>query len=211
MKYLLFTFLLLLADISHAQKVTLSFQPSLKEVKAEIETLQFYISNIQLQHNNQPIFKEENSYHLIDLEDTSSLEIVLDVSDSIQFSVLTFSLGIDSLTNVSGAFGGDLDPTNGMYWTWQSGYINFKLEGLAPECPARQHRFQFHIGGYQAPYNSLQQISFPIYNQRTIDIQLSLHQLFNRIDLKEQYQIMGPSIKAVEFSKVLKTLFSISS
>ena len=77
---------------------------------------------------------------------------------------IKFNLGIDSLTNVSGVMGGDLDPTKGMYWTWQSGYINFKMEGSSAVCPTRNHEFQFHIGGYQDPFYAMQTLELEVKN-----------------------------------------------
>ena len=38
-------------------------------------------------------------------------------------------LGVDSVLNYNGVHEGALDPINGMYWTWQTGYIHCKLEG----------------------------------------------------------------------------------
>ena len=54
--------------------------------------------------------------------------------------------------------GGDLDPTKGMYWAWQSGYINFKMEGSCSQCLATKNNFEFHLGGYQQPFYAMQTI-----------------------------------------------------
>ena len=38
-----------------------------------------------------------------------------------------------------------------MYWSWNSGYIFFKMEGTstaAPEDPTGNRRFRYHIGGF---------------------------------------------------------------
>jgi hypothetical protein len=66
---------------------------------------------------------------LIDFDENDSNALCLEIPDDIEFDAIQFNLGLDSLTNVSGALGGDLDPTKGMYWTWQNGYVNFKLQG----------------------------------------------------------------------------------
>jgi hypothetical protein len=52
-------------------------------------------------------------------------------------SKITFSAGIDSLTSTAGIQKGVIDPINGMYWAWQSGYVNFKIEGKSSSCPTR--------------------------------------------------------------------------
>lgn len=95
----------------------------------QLETLKIYISELSILNDKNVIWKEQNSFHLIDFSHPSTLLLILKLPSYQSFNKLKFNLGIDSLTNVSGAMGGDLDPTNGMYWTWQSGYINFKLEG----------------------------------------------------------------------------------
>lgn len=83
----------------------------------QFETLKFYISNLRFNLNNGKTFIEKNSWHLIEMEDRNSLHV--SVPDSLNDSIrnISFNLGIDSTTNVSGALGGDLDPTQGMYWT----------------------------------------------------------------------------------------------
>ena len=75
---------------------------------------------------------------------------------------ISFCIGIDSLASVSGALSGDLDPSNGMYWAWQSGYINMKIEGTSSSCKTRKNSFNFHIGGYLKPYNAIKKIEIPI-------------------------------------------------
>lgn len=64
-------------------------------------------------------------YHLVDAEDTASWTVTTTRS-----AQAYFLLGVDSLTNVSGAFGG-ASTIKGMYWAWNSGYINLKLKGAA--------------------------------------------------------------------------------
>ena len=108
-----------------------------------------------------------------------------------------------------GVQGGELDPTNGMYWSWQSGYINFKFEGTALSCPARKHVFQFHIGGFQAPYNTLQSVQLPLEHSDTLNLKLDLNLLLTKENITENYQVMSPNQKAMTFAKQLSHLFSI--
>jgi len=101
----------------------------LNTVKINIKTLKFYISTFKTLKKGQVAYSKKNSFHLIDLANKKSLTWDLIKAGKKQFDEINFQLGVDSLTNESGARGGDLDPTKGMYWSWQSGYINFKLEG----------------------------------------------------------------------------------
>lgn len=175
------------------------------------ENLKFYICDIQFFKNKKLVAKVEEKYHLIDLENPHSQDVFYSNKKKIAFNTIQFHLGIDSVTNVSGALGGDLDPTKGMYWTWQSGYINFKLEGKSKICPARKNIFQFHIGGYLKPFDSLQKINLPIlFNQKEIFINIEIAALLNKINLKETYQIMSPNEKAMEIAGILSTIFKIA-
>ena len=171
------------------------------------ETLKFYLSNLQLRKNENIVFSEKNSYHLIDVSMKESMFISLQIPSNLLYDEIKFNLGIDSITNVSGAMGGDLDPTKGMYWTWQSGYINFKLEGSCSSCPTRNKTFQFHLGGYQAPFNSMQTVILKINKKDTADIFFDLQKYFSVIDLKNVNKIMSPNKRAVDLSEAIAKCF----
>lgn len=174
-----------------------------------IESLKFYISEIVFFKNDKIVWKEENSFHLVDASDDKSLQIVLKVPTAISYNKLSFNLGIDSTTNVSGAMGGDLDPTKGMYWTWQSGYVNFKLEGKSSLCETRNNEFHFHLGGYLYPYYALKKINLEVVENKNIDLILDLEKLISSIDLSKQNKIMSPCKEAVDLSEIISTLFRV--
>ncbi|MFT4660933.1 MAG: hypothetical protein ACI8XB_001204 [Patiriisocius sp.] len=173
------------------------------------ETLRFYISELRLQQDSEVVYRDLQPVYLIDLEDTASLDIPINLSDSISYNKLSYKIGLDSLTNVSGALGGDLDPTKGMYWTWQSGYINFKMEGYSPKCTARNNKFQFHIGGYQNPYPTIQNMALEINENPVIKINISLDKFINKIDLGETHTIMSPGNFSKKISQYLPHMFSL--
>jgi hypothetical protein len=172
-----------------------------------IEALRFYISKISISDKKQTL-TEENSYHLLDLEKPESLNIKIQNINAKRFK-LNFCLGIDSMTNVSGAMGGDLDPTKGMYWTWQSGYINFKLEGTYSRCKSRQNRFQYHLGGYAAEFSALQEIELSIKEKEKIIIEIAIDKFLEAANPEQLSEIMSPGTKAVELSKTLKKVISL--
>lgn len=173
----------------------------------EIETLRFYISDMGFYKAGELVSVAEKKYHLLDFENPASLQIRHILADSLD--TVKFKIGIDSLTNVSGVLGGDLDPVNGMYWTWQSGYINFKLEGRSMRCPARNHRFQLHIGGYRSPFNALQEIELEAKNE-TIVIGIPIDELLQKIDVSSHYEVMSPNQRAVDISTLIASVFKIS-
>ena len=55
--------------------------------------------------------------------------------------------------------GGVLDPIRGMYWTWQAGYIHWKIEGQF--LSGAKSQFEYHIGGYRKPYGTAQLVHIP--------------------------------------------------
>ena len=174
----------------------------------EISTLKFYISNIELRIDTLIVATLPQYHYLVDFKKEQSQ--VIQFSQNITFNNIRFHLGIDSLTNSKGAMGKDLDPTNGMYWTWQSGYINFKLEGNSKICPTRNHKFQFHLGGYQFPYNALRTIDLETPTQKNITIYLDISTFLNQITLQQEtYTIMSPGSNAMTSATLLATLFRL--
>jgi len=186
------------------------YLPSIKD-SVQLEALKCYISDVQFLKKGEEVATSiEKQCLLIDIENPETLRhtFTADSKKKNPFHTIQFNIGIDSLTNVLGALGGDLDPTNGMYWTWQSGYINFKLEGTSNVCPARHHLFQFHIGGYQAPFKALQKITLDISKASNIEVNIAIDELLTQINLREDYQIMSPNRKAMEMAKLISSVFS---
>lgn len=175
----------------------------------QIEVLKFYISGIELLNKGKVVWKEQNSFHLIDISNQKTLTVLCNIPSTISYDQVKFNLGIDSLTNVSGAMGGDLDPTKGMYWTWQSGYINFKLEGKSNVCKTRLNEFQLHLGGYQHPFNTLRSVILDVSQNETADILIDIKQLLKTIDLSTQHHIMSPGTEAILVSENVIKIFSI--
>ncbi len=172
-------------------------------------TLKFYVSGIELLNDGLTVWKEDNSFHLMDASNENSFSVLLKRPLNITFNKIKFNLGIDSITNSSGAMGGDLDPTKGMYWTWQNGYINFKLEGKSNQCKTRNNEFEFHLGGYQYPNNALQTILLSITPTEKTNIYLDIESLIKKIDLTNVNHIMSPGKDAVLISKNVAGIFSV--
>ena len=129
--------------------------------KYNITKLRYYVTNVEMK-NESSLFKEKNSYHLIDesRKESKTIKFSLPAGD---YNQLQFLLGVDSLHNVSGAQTDDLDPAKDMFWTWNSGYVMAKMEGNSSDSKLVNNKFEFHIGGFSGPYNVLKEIrlSFP--------------------------------------------------
>lgn len=178
-----------------------------------ISVFKFYVGEFALHaHEGKKEFKD---YYLLDAEDTLSLKIRLTGIEFSSVSELSFKIGTDSITNTSGAMEGALDPFKGMYWEWNSGYINAKLEGKSSACKTLHHAFEFHIGGYQRPH----------FTQRTVHLSIPANELkssvnkltvyadaaawVNKIQLSKINNIVEPSKAAAKMADAYARMFSI--
>ncbi|MBP7477213.1 MAG: hypothetical protein KA797_01725 [Chitinophagales bacterium] len=168
-----------------------------------VETLRFYLSNFMLYSKGKSVWQEKNSYHLVEGDDSAKRSIALRIPPKIKYDALGFTWGVDSTANVSGAMGGDLDPTKGMYWTWQNGYINTKIEGTCSSSTAAKGAFQMHLGGYASPFRTDQRLLFSLVEGNTVQINIQLEHFFEQVNWAKQNRIMSPSYDAVQLSEVL--------
>lgn len=111
----------------------------------------YYLSNIKLKKSDGTWWSEEESYHLIDISVAGSNVLKLDNVPSGTYTELQYTLGVDSTRNVSGAQTGALSISNGMFWSWNSGYIMLKAEGTSPNSSSGS--FAFHLGGFKGANN----------------------------------------------------------
>ena len=132
-----------------------------------IRKLKYYISHIALTTGNGKT-KSWDDCHLVDENaGETSFEITADAG---RYEKIGFLLGVDSAKNCSGAQDGALDPMNGMFWTWNSGYIMFKLEGYSTASTADLQRIEHHIGGYKGADNVATFINLQIKQPQTLFI-----------------------------------------
>jgi len=172
----------------------------------EFSTCRFYVSNLSFL-NEGKLKEKVSEFYLIDLEEPKSLFV--DIKNT-QFDQISFSIGIDSTTNVAGILEGALDPINGMYWAWNSGYINFKLEGTSSQSTEKNKSFEFHLGGYLAPYQTIQTVHLPISNNsKDILIGFDILAFMKEIDFNKSSNVMIPGLNAVQFSSILPSIFTV--
>jgi len=148
----------------------------------EISRFRFYAGRIAPVYADSNLkINIRNTYHLIDFSDSASTVIVIPAAaglcDGIQFL-----LGVDSLDQSRGAQTGALDPVRGMFWTWNSGYQSFKIEGYSPVSSEPAHLIAYHIGGYRHPYSTVWKIrinttdneEFRITNEYKIEVEIPI-------------------------------------
>ncbi len=181
-----------------------------------IEEFKCYISALNLT-GSKGSYLIKNSAHLINAEDSATLTYKIDNIPSGHYNGLKFNIGLDSLTNVSGALGGDLDPTLGMYWAWNTGYINAKLTGHSNVCQTLHNKFEFHIGGYMEPYVTVRKASLQLpdidINDKTpvtLTLQVDVATWFNDIHLFSMNNIVTPSKEALRIADNYMNMFQVS-
>ncbi len=173
------------------------------------ESLKCYVSKIVFLQDDKVVYAENNSFHLLDAANVESLKINLACKSP--FNKIRFTLGVDSITNVSGAMGGDLDPSKGMYWAWQSGYINVKMEGKSLACKNPQKAFQFHLGGYAYPYSNAKVITLASTHKPEQNIMIQLAEWYKYFELQKFDHIMSPSSQAQKMTLAFSNCFQISA
>ena len=126
-----------------------------------VTKFKYYISNIHLTKSNGKEYVSKDYYLINEEEETSKKIILKDIPEG-EYVKLSFTVGVDSARNCSGAQSGALDPINGMFWIWNTGYIFLKLEGKAAASTAPGKIFEYHIGGYKDPNHYILKIFFPM-------------------------------------------------
>jgi hypothetical protein len=125
-----------------------------------VSLLQYFISNTRLQKTDgtEFIVPQDDSYFLIQEHNPNTRLCSIQIPEG-EYTTIAFTLGVDSVRSAQpiSERTGVLDPANypdghdGMYWSWNSGYIFLKMEGESPAAPADPggaKKYRFHIGGF---------------------------------------------------------------
>lgn len=122
-------------------------------------TFQHFISNVKLHALDGTVWEDTESYYLVDASDASTMNIEFTGVPAGEYDRVEFTLGVDSLRNVSGVQSGALDPSTGMFWSWNTGYIMLKAEGSS-----QAGMFAYHLGGFSGPNKAVNEksLGFPV-------------------------------------------------
>lgn len=151
-----------------------------------VRMYKYYISNIKLIGETGAVFAEPESYHLVNESKSRTKEFTIENVPSGSYTAVSFMIGVDSLHNVSGAQGGDLDPINAMFWDWNTGYIMAKMEGTLVNDNGKE--VAFHIGGFAAERSVLRVITIP-FGETKLKVETGKEPLIHlNSDLAEWFQ-----------------------
>lgn len=198
-----------------------------------ITKLQYSISDIRFYLTDGDSIMLDGTYHLVDLEDASSLTYALpDLVDYIgtkdykaSFAGMGFNYGFDVVDNVSGAYA-DL---NALSWAWPDmiggGYHQLKMEGRYVDASSQTVNYQFHngsatknaAGDFESNYKhiTLDQSSFDLTGATTVEIKMNIANWFttpNTWDLNTDYTMLMPNYNAqIMMTENAGNVFSVGS
>ena len=177
--------------------------------KYSVTKFRYYISNLQF--ITDPLGPTGKNSFLADASKTNVFRIKKPKG---KITGISFLLGVDSILNCSGAQSGALDPLNDMFWTWNSGYVMFKLEGKSDSSQADLQRIEQHIGGYRDPYKTMRQVD--LYFKKGVPakyiVRLDLDKYWNgdnQIHISRIPLITKPGDDAVRSADNFKGMFSL--
>ena len=176
-----------------------------------ISTLRFYVYNIQCESENRIVWSSGDEHFLIDVFEKDGTGILTKVPTKSTVDHLSFTIGVDSTLQTTGAHSGELAPIQGMYWSWQSGYINWKLETEIIHA-GQSNAIQWHVGGYRAPYQTQRTVRLKVMDDAdSIQCGVQLDTLLRDWRVIAPAEVMSPSDKAMVLSDRFKTCFQIVS
>lgn len=176
-----------------------------------LKNWKYYIGNLML--DEVPVMFNNEKYALIDaMEGNACISGILKTG---AYRQLRFRIGIDSTDQTDGVRSGALDPMNNMYWTWNSGYIAFKLEGESSSAPPPLHRLEHHLGGYRPGQAFQPEVIMSLGNLVQLSgeekvewkIKVDLSHYWENSSIKANPVIMQPGPAAMEQSKAIIRLF----
>jgi hypothetical protein len=124
---------------------------------------------------------------------------------------------------VSGAQTGALDPTKGMFWTWNTGYIMAKLEGNSQLANTPNNEIQYHIGGFKGEDNVVQRIDLPLPDglleakdngSSEISISVNVNKWFSAVHpvkISEEPVCMTPGVLAKTVAENYYHMFTVNN
>lgn len=189
-----------------------------------IDVFRIYVGNFMLMdEGTEPVAGNTDDYHLLDVHDSSSLRVHLHGNGN-PFNRLRLQIGIDSIHNVSGAQSGALDPLLGMFWTWQTGYINAKFEGSSPWSPRADKRFTYHIGGFRQGQDTKRTVLLDLpasadwtlhrSGRTEITMHMDIDAWFRSehdLPIAAQAQLMQPGAEALRYADNYARMFFLES
>lgn len=185
-----------------------------------VSKFNYYISNIAFHGENGLHYNVKDEYYLLEEEKPGSLQLNIPNIPSGKYNSITFTIGVDSIRNVSGAQSGALDPANGMFWSWTTGYIMLKFEGNSSVSTQADGMLMFHAGGFSGENNVVKTVDLDLPsvisvngNNNKINMKADVLKLFggnSTISFADLSVIHMPGANAKKLADNYQNMFSIS-
>jgi len=228
-RFFILPLLLFVGCLNAQQKITLQFHHKMGDKNLQLFTetytnklgepfsvnrFKYYVSHIVLTDNTGKQQAYINDYFLVDEADSTSRKIMLTTALK-NIQTIQFTIGVDSLRNVSGVQTGALDPMKGMFWTWNTGYVFAKLEGQSDSSHAPQHTLSYHVGGFKQNENALRTVQLSIANRQSliVNINADILKWFDNVApvlISKQAVCHQPGNLALLLADNYKDMFSIA-
>ena len=180
--------------LGDAKVVLGEWQKSDSNVSVRIDKLRWYVSL-------PPAGKKGSKAWLLDLADSASLDQQMSRPVNNKISLL---FGIDSAIQVGGVGTGALDPLRGMYWTWQTGYVQWKMEG-AIRVDGVESPLELHLGGFDGVTKSQSMLSdYLIYpTTNSVIAQWDISPFLAEVVRRKKFGVMSPSPIARDYCRII--------
>ena len=178
-----------------------------------IKELRHYLSNVVLQKSTGEKVNLKN-YNLLDASASSSHSFTLQNVPEGNYTNISFLLAVDSFANHNGLQEGALDPSWGMFWTWSTGYIFYRINGTT----RKGKNYSFDLGGDgNQPLISLDLKSFKVKSAKaSFNMTMEVNEMFQNPDIYS-FEIDGYAIhtetepSAKKFAKNMTDMISINA
>lgn len=147
------------------------------------EVFKYIISNFELIDVNGNSFFPGN-YELVNAFNASTCSFDFNKVPNGTYQRMRFVVGLDSTTNHTLTNNADLDASNGMVWSWNTGYIFLKHEGRYLDAGGVEKPLLFHFGTdaaatlVEVPINNLTVKG----NIKPVNLQLDVEKLYTAVD-----------------------------
>jgi hypothetical protein len=141
-----------------------------------IEDLKHYFSNFSIQKADSTWIRFNNC-NLIDVKNGRNVTLTIPNLPAGNYRAIAFDLGVDKVKNSSMSLMGDLDPAWGMYWTWSTGYVFFRIMG---RVPSTNDGYSLDLGGdNNLPHLEIPLTGFKVKSEKPqLNIQMDLNEMF---------------------------------
>jgi hypothetical protein len=184
-----------------------------------INSFSYYVSHFSLITEQGMPVDLPVSYFLVNEKQPASKKISF-IAPAGNYKAIRLMIGVDSTRNVSGVQSGALDPANGMFWTWNTGYIYAKLEAKSPASNAPLQNVTYHIGGFASPNNAIRVVELPLPNvlalrsngQASLSVEANIDTWFNGktpLRIAEEAFCMNPGALALKISDNYSKMFTV--